>query len=187
VVIPASVTYIGTCALESCTSLTSVKFLGLTAPQTGTNWVYGNLNAVGHAFNNSNFPAPGEVFNGLSMGETITIGQLLGDDPVPLIWWLSIVVVIVAAVLGAMFLSSGLKDRKSTAPAYSPPAQRNADGPMVKGQNPNANNDLHQPPPIRDRVSRTQSNDQINGKCPWCGAQTADSMFCRHCGGKLQG
>ncbi|PNX52461.1 MAG: hypothetical protein BV458_09490, partial [Thermoplasmata archaeon M9B2D] len=68
------VTTIGDNVFRSCSSLTSITFLGLVAPVTiGDTWISStNLSLRGHAYNNSNFPAPGEVWEGLTMGAYIS-------------------------------------------------------------------------------------------------------------------
>ncbi|MCX6651924.1 MAG: leucine-rich repeat domain-containing protein [Methanomassiliicoccales archaeon] len=70
VVIPSSVTSIGNGTFSSCTSLTSITFYGLVAPTTvGADWILGTDTGIrGHAYAASNFPAPGGVWNGLTMG-----------------------------------------------------------------------------------------------------------------------
>jgi Zn-dependent protease len=73
VVIGSGVTSIGDMALAYCPALTSITFLGLTAPTSVTsNWIEGNSAALrGHADAASNFPAAGASFYGLVMGGTI--------------------------------------------------------------------------------------------------------------------
>ncbi len=96
VIIPNNVTYIGEGAFDqcvnltsvtlgdgitiiedhafaNCSSLTSIEFLGLTSPVIGgVNWTMGAPGTIlGHAYADSNFPAPGEAFNGLIMGDFI--------------------------------------------------------------------------------------------------------------------
>jgi hypothetical protein len=68
-----SVTTIGGNSFQYCVSLISITFLGLVAPTTvGDNWISGTPQEIrGHAYANSNFPAPGEVWHGLTMGEYI--------------------------------------------------------------------------------------------------------------------
>jgi hypothetical protein len=82
ITIPDSVTSIGTAAFSYCFSLTDITFLGLTPPATGSNWVKNtSQNLRGHAYSYASFPAPGESFNGLTMGDyfhynyTISNGQ----------------------------------------------------------------------------------------------------------------
>jgi hypothetical protein len=68
-----SVTTIGSGPFWDCGSLTSITFLGLVAPTTiDANWL-GHTSAElrGHAYANSNFPVPGNTWNGLMMGEYI--------------------------------------------------------------------------------------------------------------------
>jgi hypothetical protein len=73
VTIPNNVTTIGNSVFNGCTSLTSITFLGLVAPTTvGEDWILGTPSQLrGHAYATSNFPAPGSVWNGLTMGEYI--------------------------------------------------------------------------------------------------------------------
>ena len=75
VTIPNSVTHIGGLAFYSCTSLTSISFLGLVAPTTvGGSWIENIDGGIrGHAYAASNFPAPGGVFHGLTMGAVIPV------------------------------------------------------------------------------------------------------------------
>jgi len=70
VTIPYSVTTIGTWGFGKCVNLTSINFEGFVAPATvGSNWISGsNPSILGHAYADSNFPAPGELFYGLTMG-----------------------------------------------------------------------------------------------------------------------
>ena len=70
VVIGNSVTTNGLYAFGGCQSLTSITFLGLVAP-TSVDWYWiKNTPAEirGHAYADSNFPPPGETWNGLTMG-----------------------------------------------------------------------------------------------------------------------
>ena len=89
VAIPDSITSIGDNAFSDCSSLTSLMFLGLVAPtnvfldyrpstaHTPT-WLSGTPTELrGHAYAASDFPGPGEVWNGLVMGDVI---PLLLDD-----------------------------------------------------------------------------------------------------------
>ncbi len=71
IIIPGKVTSIGQGAFYLCESLTSITFLGLTAPtNVGTNWIVNTHEGIrGHAYPASNFPAPGEVWNELTMGD----------------------------------------------------------------------------------------------------------------------
>jgi titin len=70
VTVPSGVTSIGSMAFASCMSLTSIKFLGLVAPTSvGASWMLNTAAGIrGHAYAASNFPAPGGVWNGLTMG-----------------------------------------------------------------------------------------------------------------------
>ena len=73
VTIGSGVSEIGSWAFDNCSSLTSITFLGLVAPiSVGENWILNtHVDIRGHASSNSNFPAPGEKFNGLTMGAVI--------------------------------------------------------------------------------------------------------------------
>ena len=73
VIIGRSVTTIGDWAFLYCTPLTSITFYGLVAPTAvGVNWIQGTDTGIrGHAYYTSNFPAPGGVWNGLTMGAVI--------------------------------------------------------------------------------------------------------------------
>ena len=75
VTIGSSVTSIGDDAFYSCTALASVTFLVLVAPtEVGTDWILNTDPEIrGHAFAASNFPAPGGVWNGLTMGAYIPV------------------------------------------------------------------------------------------------------------------
>ena len=66
---------IGRNAFSNCASLTSITFLGFVAPTTvGPNWISGTPGGIrGHAYAISNFPAPGGVFHGLTMGANIPL------------------------------------------------------------------------------------------------------------------
>jgi hypothetical protein len=95
--IPGSVQIIGYATFKDCTSLTSIRFLGMAAPSTvGDFWVYGTSVAIrGHAYATSDFPAPGNFFHGLMMGDRIPsatpgtpqdINAIEGDAQVFLTW-----------------------------------------------------------------------------------------------------
>lgn len=73
VTIGSGVTSIEESAFSGCINLTSIAFLGLAAPTTvGPAWISGTDSGIrGHAYVASNFPAPGGVFNGLTMGTII--------------------------------------------------------------------------------------------------------------------
>ena len=75
VTIGSGVTSIGNNAFSVCTSLTSIAFLGLVAPTAvGADWILGTpVGITGHAYAASNFPAPGGVFHGLTMGAVIPV------------------------------------------------------------------------------------------------------------------
>jgi PKD repeat protein len=73
VTIGSGVSEIGSWAFDNCSSLTSITFLGLVAPiGVGENWILNtHVDLRGHAYSTSNFPPPGETFNGLTMGAVI--------------------------------------------------------------------------------------------------------------------
>jgi hypothetical protein len=69
ITIPGKVAFIGASAFEACTSLTNMTFLGLISPTTGNDWIKSTPVGIrGHVYAESNFPAPGNDFNGLVMG-----------------------------------------------------------------------------------------------------------------------
>ena len=76
VAIPSSVTIIEDNAFDSCITLTSITLLGLASPTTvGSNWIQSTPAGIrGHAYATSNFPDPGDTWNGLTMGAYITAG-----------------------------------------------------------------------------------------------------------------
>ena len=71
--IPNNVTSIGGYAFFQSDKLTSISFLGLVAPtNVGTGWINITANGLeGHTYAASNFPAPGGIWNGLTMGAVI--------------------------------------------------------------------------------------------------------------------
>jgi hypothetical protein len=72
VTFPSSVTTIGDAVFGECGSLTSLTFLGSIAPTTvGPSWLDSTQGVIGHAYASSNFPGPGGIWNGLTMGATI--------------------------------------------------------------------------------------------------------------------
>jgi hypothetical protein len=73
VTIPSACTTIGASAFSGCTALLSLTFYGLTAPTSvGGNWILSVPGtARGHAYTASNFPTPGNTWNGLTMGDYI--------------------------------------------------------------------------------------------------------------------
>jgi hypothetical protein len=96
ITIPGKVTRIGSSTFQGCTYLSSMKFLGRVAPTSvGTNWITGtNLAILGHAYLASNFPVPGQSFNGLLMAGNIPqvpgaptgLAALAGNAQVTLNW-----------------------------------------------------------------------------------------------------
>jgi hypothetical protein len=74
VTIGSGVTRIGYGAFKDCSSLTSLTFLGLVSPNTDPTWIENTPASIrGHAYAASNFPAPGDVFYGLTMGSALSI------------------------------------------------------------------------------------------------------------------
>jgi len=73
VTIGSGVDSIGGEAFGLCTSLGSISFMGSVAPASvGPGWIDYTLETIeGHAYATSNFPVPGEVWNGLVMGDVI--------------------------------------------------------------------------------------------------------------------
>jgi hypothetical protein len=70
VTVPSACTTIGASAFSGCTALLSISFYGLTAPTSvGANWILSVPGTCrGHAYTASDFPAPGNTWNGLTMG-----------------------------------------------------------------------------------------------------------------------
>ncbi|MCX6650555.1 MAG: fibronectin type III domain-containing protein [Methanomassiliicoccales archaeon] len=70
VAIPGNVTSIGKNAFQYCANLTSISFKGLIPPTNiGVNWILEtNAGLLGHAYNRSSFPVPGDYYYGLMMG-----------------------------------------------------------------------------------------------------------------------
>ena len=73
VTIGSGVTFIGDWAFYNCHSLISITFLGLVAPTAvGFDWLTSTPGGLlGHASASSNFPAPGDVWHGLTMGTVL--------------------------------------------------------------------------------------------------------------------
>jgi len=86
-IIPANVTTIDYQAFKLCSSLTSISFLGLVAPTTvGADWILSCPAEIrGHAYAASNFPAPGNAWNGLTMGTVLDPEAHLDDGGWE--WW----------------------------------------------------------------------------------------------------
>jgi hypothetical protein len=84
ITLPSTVTDIQTKAFKDCTSLTSIIFNGLVSPSVGNvDWILNvPVGARGHAFSNSNFPVPGNAFNGLMMGIYIQPSIISGEPTV---------------------------------------------------------------------------------------------------------
>jgi hypothetical protein len=97
VIIPDSVTSIGVDVFRYCTSPISLSFLGLVSPPViDINWLHGaSAELRGHAYNASNFPAPGSTFYGLIMGQNLVpifpsaptdLNASLNNTQIVLIW-----------------------------------------------------------------------------------------------------
>jgi fibronectin type 3 domain-containing protein len=86
VTIGSGVTTIGGGAFEFCSVLTNMAFYGLTSPtNVGDAWIYGTHNLLGHAYAASNFPAPGLVWAGLTMGSYISTTSVAPGAPTGLV------------------------------------------------------------------------------------------------------
>jgi hypothetical protein len=98
VTIPNSVTTIGDSAFISCSNLASITFQGLVAPTTvGSHWIEGTpVGLRGHAYANSDFPAPEGVWHGLTMGTVLSSGGV-GTPGFELVF-------VIGAIAVAMFL-----------------------------------------------------------------------------------
>jgi hypothetical protein len=89
---------IGDLAFSGCIDLTSISFLGSVAPtHVGQKWINNTSAEIrGHAFAASDFPSPGEVWHGLTMGDNIEglsppsepsgLTAVPGDADVTLTW-----------------------------------------------------------------------------------------------------
>jgi hypothetical protein len=187
VTIPASVNFINNFAFESCISLTSISFLGSDPPYTGTGWIYDtNEGLRGHANGDSNFPAPGGVFNGLTMGD-VNFWITIGDDAISFIWLILIVVVLGGVVL---FLWHVYGNEKPYSPSHSPPVKWSVNEPSGDRQARARETDRQRAPamspPVSNQYDNRNSFGRQKGYCPWCGTPTEGSPFCRYCGGNLE-
>jgi len=83
----SGVTSIGNSSFAGCISLYSITFTGQVAPTyLGTNWILSTKsNLTGHALASSNFPAPGNVWNGLTMGAVISTTPTVPGAPISLL------------------------------------------------------------------------------------------------------
>ncbi len=96
ITIPANVTTIWYGAFYHCSNLTSMTFLGLIAPTfVAQDWIDSTPAGIrGHAYAASDFPAPGSIFNGLTMGANIKgvpgtptdLSAIAGNGEVILSW-----------------------------------------------------------------------------------------------------
>ena len=115
VTIGSNVTSIGNGAFYSCTSLTSITFLVLDAPTTvGEDWILGTDAAIrGHAYPNSNFPAPGGVFYGLTMGAVISENSAsVGPGSDSMMLTMLAVIAIAAVLVAVLFVLRKHKSKK---------------------------------------------------------------------------
>ena len=72
VTIGSEVDTIGALLFAGDTSLISINFTSLIMPLTvDSSWISGCIAPQGHAYQNSIFPIPGQLFNGLLMGSNI--------------------------------------------------------------------------------------------------------------------
>ncbi len=73
VTFPSGFTTVGDGTFADCENLVSIRFLGMTAPTTvEAEWLFGTpTELLGHAYEGSNFPAPGGIFHDLVMGDYI--------------------------------------------------------------------------------------------------------------------
>jgi len=86
VTIGNNVTTIGGAAFEFCSVLTNMTFYGHTSPtNVGDAWIYSTHNLFGHAFATSNFPAPGLVWAGLTMGSYVSTTSVAPGAPTSLV------------------------------------------------------------------------------------------------------
>ncbi len=85
VTIGRSVAIIGEGVFYSCPLLTYIEFLGVDAPtNVKSNWIVGVPDEIrGHAYNDSDFPPPGSVWNGLTMG-TMLIRIIVDLNKLPI-------------------------------------------------------------------------------------------------------
>jgi hypothetical protein len=91
VTIGNSVTTIKQYAFYYCSSLISITFLGVVAPAiVDSNWIQGTPYEIrGHAYVTSNFPAPGEIWHGLTMGMVLSgSGRDENDSPLAGFSWM---------------------------------------------------------------------------------------------------
>lgn len=72
ITIPSKVTDMGDYMFQQCLGLTAVNFAGKVAPVNTTDeWFNGPTATRGHAYPDSNFPATGLKFHGLTMGSAL--------------------------------------------------------------------------------------------------------------------
>jgi len=108
VTIGSEVDTIGALLFAGDTSLISINFTSLIMPLTvDSSWISGCIAPQGHAYQNSIFPIPGQLFNGLLMGSNIpepivpVTGTVSGTS-----WY---VLVIALAIVGLMTYA-GMRD-----------------------------------------------------------------------------
>jgi len=87
VTIGSGVTTIGYTAFEFCTALTNMVFYGLASPTNVQvdSWIYDTHGLFGHAYYSSNFPAPGHVWAGLTMGSYLSNTSVVSGTPAGLV------------------------------------------------------------------------------------------------------
>jgi hypothetical protein len=113
-----NVSSIGSYAFQSCSDLTSITFQGLVAPTVYENWTRGTSTSIrGYANAASNFPAPGEVFNGLTMGSVTPVAPI--SDSAILLFIVEVIAVTLVLVSALFFR----KRKKTIPPNPSPPRQ----------------------------------------------------------------
>ena len=83
----SGVNSIGNGSFAGCVSLYSITFTGLVAPTyIGTTWILSTAtNLTGHASASSNFPAPGNAWNGLTMGTVVSTTTVVPGAPISLL------------------------------------------------------------------------------------------------------
>ncbi|MGD1061612.1 MAG: fibronectin type III domain-containing protein [Methanomassiliicoccales archaeon] len=87
VTIGSGVTTIGYSVFFSCDALTNMDFYGLTAPTSvqADSWIYDTHGLFGHAYYASNFPAPGHIWAGLTMGSYLSNTSVVPGAPTGLV------------------------------------------------------------------------------------------------------
>jgi len=174
---------IGARAFANCSSLTSITFLGLVAPTSvGANWTLATPAGLKcHALAASNFPAPGGVWNGVTMGVNAQPASPASNSTMLILGAVIAIVVVLTLVL---FVLRRHKSKKKA--AVPPPAalgQGNANGSSsYQGQGPQGNQ--YQPPPPQAPMPPTQG--QPRAYCSYCGAPTTGGPTCSKCGRNMR-